>query len=184
MNYIGSKRRLAARIMPHIQEAIKTTGFSLYLEPFVGGANVIDKVDAPYRIGADNQRYLVALLSAAGGVEHPWFWGARNRPFVLGTEGIQALHRVFLSISNDPAGFFFVMCLYGTDKQRLPGVIPEGIVCIIVDVHGIRINPFREAVCVKHLCIPYPVRADTYDIGLLHCFFTNSCIFFPHLFLL
>ena len=53
--------------MPHIQEAIKTTGFSLYLEPFVGGANVIDKVDAPYRIGADNQRYLVALLSAAGG---------------------------------------------------------------------------------------------------------------------
>lgn len=67
MNYIGSKRRLAARIVPHIQEAIKTTGFSLYLEPFVGGANVIDKVDAPYRIGADNQRYLVALLSAAGG---------------------------------------------------------------------------------------------------------------------
>lgn len=69
MNYIGSKRRLAARIVPHIQEAIKTTGFSLYLEPFVGGANVIDKVDAPYRIGADNQRYLVALLSAAGGGE-------------------------------------------------------------------------------------------------------------------
>lgn len=67
MNYIGSKRGLAARIVPHIQEAIKTTGFSLYLEPFVGGANVIDKVDAPYRIGADNQRYLVALLSAAGG---------------------------------------------------------------------------------------------------------------------
>lgn len=40
MNYIGSKRRLAARIVPHIQEAIKTTGFSLYLEPFVGGASL------------------------------------------------------------------------------------------------------------------------------------------------
>lgn len=67
MKYIGSKRRLANRILPHIQHAIDATGFSLYLEPFVGGANVIDKVAAPYKIGADNQRYLVALLRAAGG---------------------------------------------------------------------------------------------------------------------
>lgn len=62
MNYIGSKRRLANRILPHIQHAIEVTDFSLYLEPFVGGANVIDKVVAPYKIGADNQRYLIALL--------------------------------------------------------------------------------------------------------------------------
>ena len=66
MNYIGSKRKLASKILPHVQRAIKTTGFSLYLEPFVGGANVIDKVTAPYKIGADNQKYLVALLTAAG----------------------------------------------------------------------------------------------------------------------
>lgn len=84
MNYIGSKRRLAPLILPHIQEALTATGFTLYLEPFVGGANVIDKVQAPYRIGADSQRYLVALLTAAGGGGK--YTGHNNPPGVRSRE--------------------------------------------------------------------------------------------------
>lgn len=33
-----------------------------YWEPFVGGANMIDKIKAPYKYGTDNHKYLIALL--------------------------------------------------------------------------------------------------------------------------
>lgn len=33
-----------------------------YWEPFVGGANMIDKIKAPYKYGTDTHEYLIALL--------------------------------------------------------------------------------------------------------------------------
>ena len=65
MKYIGSKQRLSKQIVPIIRHAIETSGSELYIEPFVGGANVIDKVDAVNKIGSDNNPYLIALLNAA-----------------------------------------------------------------------------------------------------------------------
>lgn len=49
-------------ILPYIQECIDDNGVRLYVEPFVGGANVIDSVDAESRLGSDVNKELIALL--------------------------------------------------------------------------------------------------------------------------
>lgn len=61
MKYVGSKNRICNHIVPIIQSKItsKTKG---YLEPFVGGANVIDKIRCKNKIGCDTNRYLISLL--------------------------------------------------------------------------------------------------------------------------
>jgi DNA adenine methylase len=61
MKYMGSKARIAKHILP-IVLADRDKG-QYYVEPFVGGANMIDKV-AGDRIGADSNRYLIALWQA------------------------------------------------------------------------------------------------------------------------
>lgn len=63
LKFMGSKNRIKKYILPIIQEyADKSVG---YLEPFVGGANVIDGIVCKKRIGADRDKYLIALLRNA-----------------------------------------------------------------------------------------------------------------------
>lgn len=59
MKYMGSKRRIAKHILPIILKD-RAQG-QWYVEPFVGGANVIDKVGGP-RVGFDINKYLIACL--------------------------------------------------------------------------------------------------------------------------
>lgn len=64
MKYVGSKNRLSKQIAPIIQSYIDNTPDCRgYLEPFVGGANMIDKIKAPCKIGNDIHSYLIALLN-------------------------------------------------------------------------------------------------------------------------
>lgn len=60
MVYMGSKNRIAKELIPIITKYLKPE--QCYVEPFVGGCNMIDKINHPYRLGADNNRYLIALL--------------------------------------------------------------------------------------------------------------------------
>ena len=60
MKYMGSKNRIAKEILPIM---LKERGERTWVEPFVGGANVIDKVQGS-RIGNDNQEYVIALYKA------------------------------------------------------------------------------------------------------------------------
>ena len=62
MKYMGSKFRIAKYIVPMIQEEINRRGITEYYEPFVGGCNVIDKIQCEHKYGSDNNRYLIALL--------------------------------------------------------------------------------------------------------------------------
>ena len=62
MKYMGSKNRLAKDLVPIIQSYINK-GCKGYLEPFVGGANIIDKIDCDNKFGSDLNEYLIALLS-------------------------------------------------------------------------------------------------------------------------
>ena len=55
---MGSKNRIAKYLLPIILKDRKEGQW--YVEPFVGGANMIDKVDGN-RIGADNNEYLIAM---------------------------------------------------------------------------------------------------------------------------
>ena len=62
MVYQGSKNRLTKYIVPMIQKEIDENSITTYIEPFVGGANVIDKIKCENRIGSDINEELIALL--------------------------------------------------------------------------------------------------------------------------
>lgn len=64
MKYIGSKNRLSKHIAPIIQSYIDNMGEQCngYFEPFVGGANMIDKIKCVHKYGSDIHPYLIALL--------------------------------------------------------------------------------------------------------------------------
>ena len=64
MKYVESKNRIAKELTPIIQSYItdETKG---YLEPFVGGANMIDKIEHHNKIGCDIHKELIALLNKA-----------------------------------------------------------------------------------------------------------------------
>jgi DNA adenine methylase len=66
MKYMGSKARIAKHILPIILKDRKPS--QLYIEPFVGGANLIDKVGGR-RLGADNNKDLINLLN---GLSQGW----------------------------------------------------------------------------------------------------------------
>lgn len=70
MKYMGSKARIAKDICPIIQSFIDKSGTYVYVEGFVGGANVIDKISCGIRHGIDKNKCLIALLKyAANGGE-------------------------------------------------------------------------------------------------------------------
>lgn len=53
MKYMGSKAKIKRFIIPIIQQRMKDYNIHTYIEPFVGGANVIDSVTADKRIASD-----------------------------------------------------------------------------------------------------------------------------------
>lgn len=62
MKYMGSKSRIKKHIVPIIQELIDKNEIKTYIEPFVGGANVIDSIVCENRIGGDLHDKLIALF--------------------------------------------------------------------------------------------------------------------------
>lgn len=58
MKYMGSKNRISKFIIPIILKDRKDNQY--YVEPFVGGCNMIDKVDGN-RIGSDKNKYLIEM---------------------------------------------------------------------------------------------------------------------------
>lgn len=64
MKYMGSKARHARELLPIILADRKPGQF--YVEPFVGGANMIDKVGGP-RIGSDMHPHLMEMWTAIAG---------------------------------------------------------------------------------------------------------------------
>lgn len=61
MKYMGGKSKLAKYLLPIILKDRKEGQW--YVEPFVGGCNMIDKVDGP-RIGNDIHKELIAMFIA------------------------------------------------------------------------------------------------------------------------
>lgn len=63
--YQGSKNRIAKYIVPILQKYIDDNNVDTYIEPFVGGANVIDKIKCKTRIASDINKDLITLLKYA-----------------------------------------------------------------------------------------------------------------------
>ena len=64
MKYLGSKNRISKYISPILQQYINENRITTYYEPFVGGANIIDKIDCSLRIGNDIHPQLIAMFLA------------------------------------------------------------------------------------------------------------------------
>lgn len=61
MVYVGSKNRLAKYIVPILQEIIDKRNILIYIEPFVGGANIIDKISCLNKTGYDIHHELIGI---------------------------------------------------------------------------------------------------------------------------
>lgn len=62
MVYQGSKNRISKFLVPIIQKYIDDNNIKTYVEPMVGGANIIDKINCENKIGADINNELISLL--------------------------------------------------------------------------------------------------------------------------
>lgn len=63
MKYMGSKNRIAKHILPVMLKEMEEKGYSTWVEPFVGGGNMIDKVPCTFRrIGADLNGHVIKAL--------------------------------------------------------------------------------------------------------------------------
>lgn len=65
MVYMGSKNRIAKHLLPIMLKEAEEKGLTTWVEPFVGGGNMIDKVPAHFkRIGNDFNPHSIAALIA------------------------------------------------------------------------------------------------------------------------
>lgn len=59
MKYMGSKARVAKDISQIINKLIIENGITTYIEPFVGGSNMIEHINCQNKYGYDNNEYLI-----------------------------------------------------------------------------------------------------------------------------
>lgn len=76
MTYQGSKQKYSKYICPILQRCIDDNKIDTYIEPFVGGANIIKNIKCENRIGIDLNLYLIELwkfLQANPNYEFPLY---------------------------------------------------------------------------------------------------------------
>lgn len=71
MKYVGSKNKISKYIAPILQKCIDDNNVQVYYEPFVGGANMIDKIRCKNRIGNDAHKELISMWNALRGGYQP-----------------------------------------------------------------------------------------------------------------
>jgi DNA adenine methylase len=61
LKYTGSKARISFEISSIINKIIEEKDIKTYIEPFVGGGNLMENIVCENKIGSDNNKYLIAL---------------------------------------------------------------------------------------------------------------------------
>jgi len=98
---MGSKNKIAKLILPQMLEK---KGDSVWVEPFVGGANMIDKLDG-IRIGNDSNKYLISLLKA---IQNGW-----TPPTEISKEYYYEIKSNKEKYPNELIGFVGFLCSFG-----------------------------------------------------------------------
>ena len=93
MKYMGSKSKVAKYIVPIIQQKITDHHINIYIEPFCGGCNIIDKIVCEKRIASDNQKYLIAMLKNLDKI--------KDLPFFVTKEHYSDVRNCFNESNND-----------------------------------------------------------------------------------
>jgi DNA adenine methylase len=90
MKYQGSKNRHGKEILDAIKKDCDYYSYDNWIEPFVGGANMIDKVNGIIRYGYDKNEYVIELLRhvQAGG-ELPDYIDELQYKFVKDNKDLQ-----------------------------------------------------------------------------------------------
>lgn len=97
---MGSKARIAKHILPIILKDRKPDQW--YVEPFVGGGNIIDKVKG-LRLGSDSNKYVSALLD---------YLSKGNLPEEINKEKYQAIKKFKDDYPDWLVGYAGICCSY------------------------------------------------------------------------
>ncbi len=103
MRYMGSKAKYAKEIVPILMDGHDQS--KPYVEPFVGGGNMIAKVPAKIRWGNDVAVYAVGLLDAIGNKGY-------IPPTVVTEEDYQEVRKHPYLYSDEYVGFLAYCCSY------------------------------------------------------------------------
>lgn len=63
MVYVGGKKKLAKFICPILQKELDNGNYESYIEPFVGGCNIIENINFDTKIGYDINKELIAFYN-------------------------------------------------------------------------------------------------------------------------
>lgn len=115
MVYMGSKNKLSKYLKPIIDRFLKQG--MIYVEPFVGGANMIDKIDWDLKYGYDINKPIIALLRYVS--YHAKLCYQNNKEFKLPPEDItleefKRLRELYKKgIASPKIAFAGLMCQLG-----------------------------------------------------------------------
>ncbi len=104
MKYLGGKSRIVKHLVPIIQSYL--TEDTIYVEPFVGGGNVIQHVKSSYRLGCDIDHELIEYFRALQGGWLP--------PTTVTQEDYYEVKRN--SLEPELRAFVGVACSFGAKK--------------------------------------------------------------------
>lgn len=104
MKYMGSKRRIAKHILPIMIAEADRLGITKWIEPFVGGANLIDKVpDRFERVGYDLNEHVIYALK-----------DIRDNPNSLDIELNEDIYNSFKGrVAEEITSWVRIACSYG-----------------------------------------------------------------------
>lgn len=102
MKYMGSKNKISKHIIPIMLE---NKGSRTWVEPFVGGANIIDKIEG-IRIGADKNKFVIALLNA---LKNGWI-----PPKYVSKEWYDEVKKNKVNYPDELVGYFGTQLTFGS----------------------------------------------------------------------
>jgi DNA adenine methylase len=150
MKYMGSKNRYAKHLLPIILKNRREG--QCYVEPFVGGANMIDKVDG-WRIGCDINEHIIILFKAIqGGYQPPEI--VTEAEYNLAKNAQNSPTKSFIGFGCSYSGKWFGGYARGNDNKGVPrNYADESRRNILKQAENLKAVDFRHC-CYKELSPP------------------------------